>query len=142
MSGNWRGAVGLHLLVALVAATPLGAARISPDPTLTLEPDRGPCGKFITARGSGFPPGSTVFLSVRRDRDGYVTFMNKFGTAVGNDGQFTASAVSTPCDAEPDGSRFTVRAGAATATYTVSTTAPLPGLPNTGQGGGRSKWYR
>ena len=44
----------LPWLVGMVAANDA--------PILALEPDHGPCGALITARGEHFPPGSTVFL--------------------------------------------------------------------------------
>jgi len=121
-----------------------GAFTITPGgpvPTLTLEPDRGPCateGPAIVARGRNFPPATSFFLYVgseaRLTTDGR--------QLVGADGTFAVPVRLVGCGpATPDGAQFRVivpwlqhavdpRRELASATFTVVAAAPpLPAIP-------------
>jgi hypothetical protein len=58
------------------AVWPSGLLAAEAAPALTLEPARGRCATdnpLVVARGTGFPPGATVYFSVVRDRDNLIT---------------------------------------------------------------------
>ena len=132
-------------LAALVAAAwPLGAAGVVAAPTLTLDPERGPCGSRIVVRGAGLPPGSTVsLLGERADGDPRSrTYLSGF-LSVAADGSVEAE-VQLWCNVDaadaPDGTQFRIAAVPqrnyggqfpppsdylASALFTVSSSLPL-----------------
>ncbi len=104
----------LCLATGIAAAWPGGAASAQPAPLLTLEPDRGPCAEpapVITARGGGFPPGSTISLIVWRQFP-FSDQGAEGGTAVvGDDGRFAAELRLVLCGPDDlNGARFRVYA--------------------------------
>lgn len=145
------------LLAVVMALEPLGVARAA-DPVLTLEPDHGPCTSRVVVRGAAFPPGQAIQLSV-----GQTAPPNHQGVIlrrpmVAADGTFAVEfemrLIAGPCvpgQAVPDGTQFTFYAEAdngipsrstllAMTVFTVSSSpTPLPGLPNTGDGGGQDR---
>ena len=139
--------IGVDMLAAMGvrggAVLARGAFTITaggPVPTLTLEPDRGPCtaeGPAIVARGRNFPPATSFFLYVgseaRLTTDGR--------QLVGADGTFAVPVRLVGCGpATPDGVPFRVivpwlqhavdpRRELASATFTVVAAAPpLPAI--------------
>lgn len=121
-----------------------------PRPSLTLAPDRGPCATqspAVVAHGADFPPGQPIHFLIRQ-ATGH-TGVGLDGGTVDVDGSFAVPVQLVGCGpATGEGARFTVSARLgrapdllgdspvlASATYTVVSDAPLPGLPNTGGGG-------
>ena len=112
-----------------------------PLPTLTLEPDRGPCaadGPTIIARGRNFPPATSLFLYV----GGGARLTTAGRQLVDADGTFAAPVRLVGCGpATPDGAQFRIivpwlqhnvdpRRELASATFTVVAAAPpLPAVP-------------
>jgi hypothetical protein len=92
--------VGRPTPTHIILATPPGRARqalagaifllteVPRQPTLVVEPDRGPCDTALTLRGTGFfPPGQALALTSRAERDRDSTPFA--GATVGDDGAFT-----------------------------------------------------
>lgn len=136
-------ACGPLLLVALLlgpapgalAGTQAGLAA----PAVTLDPASGPCPTGVTVRGSGFAPGVTVAVSIRRDRDGAGMGGPPVpgGPPVAADGTLDTRVVLSGCGPnDPAGSTFTVTASEyhpgntpvfgpeAAATFTVTASQP------------------
>ena len=144
MSGSIRG-----------VRSPASMGAAAPDPTVTLIPDHGPCGKAITVKGANFPPGYSVLISgpllhlapARADKGGGSIER----LVVPPSGAFEVTHL--PCSSatrdlppDPTGTLFDIPVEyRATETSNVQVIlasfrvegATLPGLPNTGAGGGR-----
>lgn len=157
----WRRlALAAVVWAALIAQGALAAVPVAAEPVVSLGPDRGPCATRATLRGTGFPPGQPIRLTVATEpRSG-----RAFGLrppAVGADGAFALEVdmaiYAGPCrpgSGVPVGTRFIFlvetdegspsRLGTllATAVFTVTASPaasptpapPMPGLPNTGGG--------
>ena len=130
-------------IVPATAVFTLSAAAVGP--TFVLEPDRGPCGAPVTARGAVFSPGKAVrFLALQVGTDNGAEFAGTRVTVaatgtcavplslVGFGGGATAAA--------PDGTRFLLSAltgadpGAVAAQATVTVTAgPVRCFAETGR---------
>lgn len=112
-----------------------------PAPTLTLEPERGPCAErepAIIARGRNFPPNTSIFLYV-----GSAAGLASGGRRVtGDDGTFAFPVRLSGCGpATPDGTPFRIivpwlqhnvnpNRVLTSATFTVAASAPsLPYVP-------------
>ncbi len=143
--------LAIWCLTALTgAAAPVDAAEATAaGPALTLTPDAGPCGRSVEARGTGYPPGSTVNVRGPFVPGTAINLASRSGVpqpvvAVGPDGTFALGLL--PCTAATDGADRTstqylwtaetrdASRAFANATFTV-TVATTPGLPNTGAGG-------
>jgi hypothetical protein len=140
-------------LVALAGASPgsgrhAAAAEAAQDPTLTLTPGSGPCGRSVTARGADYPPGSTVNVRGPFVPGTAVNLASRSGVpqpvvTVGAEGTFALSLL--PCTAATEGADrpgtvylWTAETAGpqsvfADAYFTVASAA-LPGVPNTGGG--------
>lgn len=145
--GTYTMAIGLDLQTAsqgrVLVHAPFTIAEGGPIPTLTLDPDRGPCTTqepAILARGHNFPPGAYIGLYVIRMDTNRGTGDTK-GT-VAADGAFALPVRLIGCDpATADGTQFRITAallqdvvdthnGLARATFTVAAAPPaLPVVP-------------
>jgi len=151
--GRWHGwlpcCTCVVAIVLAISAPNARAAAPSPSPaTFTLAPDTGPCGRTVTASGSGYLPGTTVDVRGPFVPGTAINLAGRSGVpqprvAVGADGTFTTSLL--PCTAATEGAE---RPGTAylwtaetveslgtfaDASFTVAPTT-IPGLPNTGGG--------
>lgn len=71
---------------AVLAAATSPVAADDGEPFLTLDPLEGPCGATVTARGTDFPPGATVYLYLGRVDSGSAAEVSR--TVAGADGAF------------------------------------------------------
>lgn len=135
IGADMRGAMGMP--GGVIARGAFTITEWGPIPTLTLEPERGPCAErepAVIARGQNFPPNRSIFLYVRGTPVGR--------PLVGDDGAFAFPVRLIGCGpATPDGDRIRVivpwiqhnvqpERELASATFTVATSAPpLPYVP-------------
>lgn len=150
--GSYTVAVGSDVTAAMVVTGgrifARGAFAITEGglaPTLTLEPDRGPCtapDPHVLARGQNFPPGASIGLYLFQP-DGSQSSLDYVTKGVVNaDGTFAWPVRLTGCDSTTlDGTHFRINAvrrqgnidprqGLASATFMVSaSSSPLPVLP-------------
>lgn len=140
IGGDMRAAMGMP--GSVLARGAFTITEWGPIPTLTLEPERGPCAErepAVIARGRNFPPNRSIFLYVRGTPVGR--------PVVGDDGAFAFPARLIGCGpATPDGEQIRVivpwiqhnvhpERELASAAFTVAASAPpLPYVPTPSPG--------
>jgi hypothetical protein len=136
-----------------MAAWLAGAGPVAADPQVRIDPASGPCPQppAVAVRGVDFRPDSPVDFEVSRSLDGPWTVLGDKRVQADASGRFTAQIALTACDPSlASGTDVYVRAyqivGRRTpaenyrilqtvASFTVTSSAQLPSLPKTGEGG-------
>jgi hypothetical protein len=151
MGGRWT--VGLMVVVVVCSGWfPVEAAGGADGPVVVVDPDSGPCGRWITMRGSGFPPGYSVGIESAYNSGGdhFLGGGTVENFTVPADGRWEVSHL--PCSSatlrlreDPSGTPILIRVSYRPDPMSGADTSipvpfriegkTLPGLPNTGGGG-------